>query len=678
MLAHLTGRVMHDSVDAARLALLARQLEPAASLLVVGLAADVDAKLLRSLAELSASHNVGVLVARSLDLLTQMIAWRLLHDGEQPPRGRHMMVLTDLAIAELFAAEDTVSQFGSGFVPPDPAERFDYFGFNGHGTAIHADLGSRHVLCGKRDDHPGSMEAPHLNACQASALCSGDGLGKKERIRLAQLQAKVYFVHTCIGITLGDPFHSPDLNLAMGALEQGALGYLSTMKVVKGKPYYPALVSCALRSGYSVGEAARLLTLVHGNACLEPPGHLLLGDPEFALAVRSDTPWQTSCRLDSANQTIDVQVRVQSDSVFALCEIPLDGVPQPGKPGFRLLALDTDGASAPFVELVQAKGKLSAVFLLPQPAPGAVLSLRISWAAEPYRQLLALARRIGANAVALRTIASYVAQQNASEALPGRVAFERSLGRLIATADAVQAPLCAVVQGFSSGNSLALQQQAFTRYELDEILQRLRAVEQAEIAQASEWRFNDYFPSLTEPGFIAEEETHTDRPCPVCGQGTDLVHRRSLYHPDVCRQSWHCQRCQQVLDRPAEGLDLRIACPRTGQRGEPVTITVMAENTHDWPVAASGAWRVHNKEGGTPFHRAPIAPLHIDLAPRERRTLELTLPTGHDAMIGHHRITLVYLSELGIAAANCAIHIGPGAQAAVKPVLVRRPLRRLG
>ncbi|UTY57076.1 hypothetical protein [Massilia sp. erpn] len=676
-LAMATGRSHHTAASPADIEMVAAGLGPHGSLLVMGELGEFTPVLIRLLSLLSLQHSIGVLCAHSYAGLTQVVAWRILQQAAAP-KGRHFLMLPDMVLADAFRDDNTTSLYSAAFTPPSADEEYDFIGVGGHGNSIHVDLGSRHTLCGKRQNGRQNRDYALSNGCQSAALCIiAPG---RQLLPLDQLRARLFLVQTCMGIALGDPFHSPDLSLPIGAIECGALGYLSSTKVVKSRAIYAAMVSSALRSGYSMGECASLLGRLHVDACREPASHLLFGDPEVRLTAPQAGSWQLEWHPDLAGRAVELTLTADSQHRLYRCELPRQQWGQVAPQAFRLAhvsALTADGmpAPAPFIEIYPTDTSLVLLCVSAQAAGGMRYRIRISWDDQPAQDMAALARRIGLNLVGLRAVAAYLDQQNKHGPLEGRQAFAAALQRLSSGGDALQPALSALCYDLRPCNTLALENYQLAESETELILDRMDQLARAEISQAGGWRHNDYFTSMFEPTYTTESEQQSALRCGGCAAQTDFSIRRSVFYPDALRHTWHCQRCQQVLDRPAEGMDIRLETSKAVCAGDKLLLKIHAHNPLRLRARACGIVRVHNKEQGPLLVSEEIAPLYIDLQPQQNSSIELTLCIDHQAMIGHHRISLLYISEFGLACANSSLHVAPRESKAARPVMIARPRR---
>lgn len=662
-----TARPLLQADDAqAAAALLADAGLQSATVLVIGMPDSLSGRLLRDLTNRTPTAPTGVLAASGLDELSQHIAWLLLAQDRPPADRRHLLLFSDIRLAQSFHSGQVSAQFSSEFrFPEDVAagqSELEFFALRGVGTSIHLEMGDDQLLCGKRRRPPEQL-SPRFHSCQISTLCAQDPHNKRTRISVADIHTRVVFAQSCRGVSLGDSDQSLDLNLALGAISAGTLAYVSMIKRASGHERHLALASAGLRSGQTTGQLSQLLSQLHLNAFDEPPAFVLFGDPALRLYPEAQSHVPHEHEVDPATGMVSLRAFVQGTD-FWCHRLPLSQLPDDYADAqifintvqVALVDGTADGTSSPVVDCYRNASELILVCGLPCTAPALDLLIELS-VSDPLPPLVkGFARRLGSHISTLRTVAEGSLAAAGPQA-EGRRRMKTDLERLLADVAPLRASIAAIVDSASRASYTTQEQRGRLAQRLEQCRQRLAGMEKAVLTQSAAWGVPQYFSALYDREHIVENERLTHGQCPTCQARLDIARSTSIFSPQVQREIWHCQRCLLVADRPAEGVEVLISGAMQATYGSTHPVTLHCRNPHDYPVHLSGTFRFYNSVGSGTLTENWTETLELRLSPASQRTLTVPLKLSDQALPGNHQIMLMYLHELGLGAAYTNLHL---------------------
>src|SRR5438067_3407616 len=257
---------------------------------------------------------ISFLTARSLDVLSRVVAKHRLyrelpvqrsawiHTGES---GGHP---TDPDVTFLVQAQASAAYL-------ELLDRPDLLFLAGHSREDLIHLGAD-ALCGASlDPHPSGAEL-RLPACDLDGRCVKAG----RVIPVTSLGARGLFVHGCNLMRLGgEGSFEPEYTLVFSALEGSCNVAVASRRTRFGHAFEQILMYQLLRSGRSVGEAARLVNNTLPFSGQETPDYLVLGDGDWQLwpapaapgarieLERLDEGWAVTCHdVDTPVLQIDL------------------------------------------------------------------------------------------------------------------------------------------------------------------------------------------------------------------------------------------------------------------------------------------------------------------------------------------------------------------------------------
>jgi hypothetical protein len=325
--ATLTNRKYHSSLEGPRkFDDLARN---SASLTVVGLHGSISHADIDVLANVAMCKPTGLLVGRSYEMLSQVIAWQLFNNLYKGRKEQSLIVLSDMSMTDaysgseslqlIFDEEDSLPSF------EDTRERFDFVSFGGHGGPVDMSISPSVILCGLRRNVV-SPATEKLHTCQITGECSYDPLGVKKRISIENIDARVLFLRTCMGLGMGDQKFSSDLLMSIGALESGTLAYISAISQTTATNSTALILNSLLRSGIAAGHAVRVMACVDAGNSGEDGVYLLLGDPLYTLETEWLGPTIKNVVVEKVAETNSLSIEFEATNLSEVLLVELTSI----------------------------------------------------------------------------------------------------------------------------------------------------------------------------------------------------------------------------------------------------------------------------------------------------------------------------------------------------------------
>jgi hypothetical protein len=613
------------------------------SLLVIGLPDDFSPTLMRQLAEASVRIPLGVLSGRTPRLLSQVVAWQAIAAKAPSVRGKHVIVADDGDFEEFADSPFTTctdGATGAELTELLSADDVELLAFMGHGSAIDVHIGSSSILCGRRAS-PGARTVSLAHACQLDNVCQRDPGGMRTKIPIDAVSARVIYANTCAGISIGDQLHSPDLNLSIGAIESGALAYISVVRASRASSLHLMVMSSALRSGYSIGACVVEVNRVHVMMFNEPPAHLLFGDPEVGSAGGNTgfAPRHTALEVES-DGTVYADFCGQAYFAGSVA----NGSIGHDVPVCAVLNERHDQAASrmPRVASFAHGDGLYIVCCSPE-----LTDVRIRLRLKPqissdHDSARAYIRRVSRNIASTQLLATHLFAKSPTKTRFGGHRFAEDLreacdGAFRLRSGLVDALFSTPSHKESNGDELNLYRQ------------RLVELERDLLGRHGNWDLFWYPPDMFSNLYATESCLREREQCATCEAPMDVLRAVSTFGLENVRLTAYCQRCLLAYDRVGSGPQVSIRVPMTIRAGLSFVATMRLTNPHAAPLEVSLI--LYSFEGlSGPGIRSEIStPLAISLLPHESRTVSWPLYVIREASAGVHRVICMYVCEMDIS-----------------------------
>jgi hypothetical protein len=255
----------------------------------VSLVADPDHVTPARLAALPTRARVGILTARDLPAMSELVARIITLRGRKAPL-RNLTVFWGDPNDPGGQTEDRMWGMGAtrSALRERLEQRLDLLSFVTAGRGCSA-IVSDGLICGQRADGRGWM-AGHSErrptSCQRGRGCYRFGWGKERMLYGHELNADIVLVNACRALHVSDGQFSPDVSLALSVLEGSAIAFISSIYKGSRAPQLPFVLRDLLSGGVSLGVAAARLneeiaadSSRYGRLCLVGDAGLALMEP---------------------------------------------------------------------------------------------------------------------------------------------------------------------------------------------------------------------------------------------------------------------------------------------------------------------------------------------------------------------------------------------------------------